>query len=56
MMIREQIQHSYQSTWIVQEAVDAGINFMDNTWEYNEGKSEEYMGKEHSSDDAIRCS
>lgn len=30
---------------IVQEAVDAGINFMDNAWEYNEGKSEEYMGK-----------
>ncbi len=30
---------------IVQEAIDAGINFMDNAWEYNEGKSEEYMGK-----------
>lgn len=30
---------------IVHEAVDAGINFMDNAWEYNEGKSEEYMGK-----------
>ena len=30
---------------IVHEAIDAGINFMDNAWEYNEGKSEEYMGK-----------
>lgn len=30
---------------IVQTAVDAGINFMDNAWEYNDGASEEYMGK-----------
>lgn len=27
------------------EAVDGGINFMDNAWEYNRGKSEEVMGK-----------
>ena len=30
---------------IVHAAVDAGITFMDNAWEYNEGDSEERMGK-----------
>lgn len=30
---------------IVHEAIDAGVNFMDNAWEYNDGKSEEWMGK-----------
>jgi aryl-alcohol dehydrogenase-like predicted oxidoreductase len=30
---------------VVQEAVDADVTFMDNAWEYNEGKSEEWMGK-----------
>ncbi|MDX6695321.1 MAG: hypothetical protein QOF02_2924 [Blastocatellia bacterium] len=30
---------------IVHEAIDAGINFMDNAWEYHEGKSEEIMGR-----------
>ncbi|MFN0067719.1 MAG: aldo/keto reductase [Limisphaerales bacterium] len=30
---------------IVQEAVDGGITFMDNAWEYNGGKSEELMGE-----------
>lgn len=30
---------------IVQEAVDNGVTFMDNAWEYHEGKSEELMGK-----------
>lgn len=30
---------------IVHEAVDAGINFFDNAWEYNEGRSEEYLGR-----------
>ena len=30
---------------IVRSAVDRGINFMDNCWDYNEGASEERMGK-----------
>lgn len=30
---------------IVQEAVDNGITFMDNAWDYNNGRSEEWMGE-----------
>src|SRR5215472_13012531 len=30
---------------LVQEAVDAGINFFDNAWEYNDHRSEEWMGR-----------
>src|SRR5687768_6091317 len=30
---------------IVHEAIDAGITFMDNAWEYHDGKSEKRMGK-----------
>ena len=30
---------------IVHEAIDAGVTFMDNAWEYEEGKSEVRMGK-----------
>jgi aryl-alcohol dehydrogenase-like predicted oxidoreductase len=30
---------------IVHEALDAGIDFLDNAWEYNDGRSEEWMGK-----------
>jgi aryl-alcohol dehydrogenase-like predicted oxidoreductase len=30
---------------IVHEAIDNGITFMDNAWEYHEGKSERLMGK-----------
>jgi aryl-alcohol dehydrogenase-like predicted oxidoreductase len=30
---------------LVHEAIDAGITFMDNAWEYHQGKSEEWMGK-----------
>jgi uncharacterized protein len=30
---------------IIQEALDAGINFMDNAWDYHKGRSEEIMGK-----------
>jgi aryl-alcohol dehydrogenase-like predicted oxidoreductase len=30
---------------IVHEAVDAGVTFFDNAWEYHDGKSEEWMGQ-----------
>ncbi len=30
---------------IIHEAMDAGITFMDNAWEYNDGRSEQLMGK-----------
>lgn len=30
---------------ILHEALDAGVNFLDNAWEYNGGRSEELMGK-----------
>ena len=30
---------------IVSEALDAGINFFDNAWEYHDGRSEERMGR-----------
>ncbi|MDB4967479.1 MAG: aldo/keto reductase [Myxococcales bacterium] len=30
---------------IVHEAVDAGVDFFDNAWEYNEHRSEEWMGR-----------
>lgn len=30
---------------IIHEALDAGITFMDNAWEYHEGRSEQIMGK-----------
>jgi aryl-alcohol dehydrogenase-like predicted oxidoreductase len=30
---------------VVQAAIDAGITFMDNAWEYHDGRSEELMGK-----------
>ena len=28
---------------IVQRALDAGINFFDNAWEYHDGQSEEWL-------------
>ena len=30
---------------IVDEAIDAGINFFDNAWDYHDGKSEEWLGQ-----------
>ena len=34
-----------ESISIIHAAIDRGINFMDNSWDYNEGKSEVRMGK-----------
>ena len=33
------------SVRIVRTAIDRGVNFMDNSWDYNEGESERRMGK-----------
>lgn len=30
---------------IVGEAIDAGVNFFDNAWEYNDGRSEQVVGQ-----------
>jgi hypothetical protein len=30
---------------IAHEAIDAGVSFFDNAWEYHNGKSEEWMGQ-----------
>ncbi|MCU1313710.1 MAG: Ferredoxin, partial [Acidobacteriaceae bacterium] len=30
---------------IVHQALDAGVSFFDNCWEYNRGKSEDWLGK-----------
>ncbi len=34
-----------ESVRIVHAAIDAGINFLDNAWEYHEGESEKRMGR-----------
>ncbi|MGB9181023.1 MAG: aldo/keto reductase [Pyrinomonadaceae bacterium] len=34
-----------ESMRIVHEAMDNGVDFMDNAWEYHDGRSEELMGK-----------
>jgi aryl-alcohol dehydrogenase-like predicted oxidoreductase len=34
-----------EATQIVNEALDAGINFFDNAWEYHQGLSEERLGR-----------
>jgi uncharacterized protein len=33
-----------ESTKLIHEAIDRGITFMDNCWDYNEGRSEQWMG------------
>jgi aryl-alcohol dehydrogenase-like predicted oxidoreductase len=34
-----------ESVRIVREAIDHGVTFLDNCWDYNEGRSEERMGR-----------
>ena len=34
-----------QAIQLIHQAIDRGINFMDNSWDYNQGRSEEVMGK-----------
>jgi aryl-alcohol dehydrogenase-like predicted oxidoreductase len=38
------VQSSDVAVRLVQEAVDAGVTFFDNAWEYNDHRSEEWMG------------
>src|SRR5262245_321117 len=33
-----------ESVRIIRTAIDEGVNFLDNAWEYNQGRSEERMG------------
>src|SRR5579872_3697785 len=39
------IKDEEESIRIVRTAIDRGINFLDNSWDYNGGKSERRMGK-----------
>src|SRR5260370_42538438 len=34
-----------ESIRLIRTAIDGGINFMDNSWDYNEGRSEIRMGR-----------
>jgi aryl-alcohol dehydrogenase-like predicted oxidoreductase len=34
-----------ESVRLIQTAIDGGINFLDNSWDYNDGQSEIRMGK-----------
>jgi uncharacterized protein len=40
-----QVKSQREVNGIVHRAVDAGIDFLDNAWEYHDGRSEEVMGK-----------
>lgn len=39
------IEDDNEAVRLIHEAIDAGITFMDNAWEYHDGRSEELMGK-----------
>ena len=39
------IQEQQMIDRIVGDAIDAGVNFFDNAWEYNDGRSEEVVGQ-----------
>ena len=39
------IQDDAEAIRLLHAALDAGVNFLDNAWEYNGGRSEELMGK-----------
>src|SRR5258708_132720 len=40
-----QAKSEKEAMQIVAEAMDAGVNFFDNAWEYNDGRSEEWLGR-----------
>lgn len=39
------LEDDAEALYILHEAIDAGVTFLDNAWEYNRGRSEELMGK-----------
>ncbi len=39
------VKDDHEAIRLTQEAIDAGITFLDNAWEYHDGRSEELMGK-----------
>lgn len=39
------VKSEQEAVRIVHEAMDAGVTFMDNAWEYHDGRSEQLMGK-----------
>ena len=39
------IEDDAEAIRVLHEAIDAGITFLDNAWEYNGGRSEELMGR-----------
>lgn len=39
------IEQDAEAIRILHEAIEAGVTFLDNAWEYNRGRSEELMGK-----------
>ena len=41
---------------LVRSAIDEGINFLDNSWDYNDGASEARVGKAKSSQVGLRLS
>lgn len=40
-----QASSAKEAAQIVDEALAAGVNFFDNAWEYNDGRSEEWLGQ-----------
>jgi uncharacterized protein len=39
------MENDAEAIRVLHEAIDAGVTFMDNAWEYNGGRSEELMGR-----------
>lgn len=39
------IESDREAVRLLQEAIDAGVTFLDNAWEYHDGRSEELMGR-----------
>ena len=39
------IRDDNQSIQLIRKAIDSGVTFLDNAWEYHNGRSEELMGK-----------